>query len=229
MGGAFARRRRKLGAVIQKLVEFAQRIALLKRRSQFRIDRTTRLLRRFSVQFYVTPQRRCYLRVGARGFVSAKFIFESAEGHIEIGERVYIGAETTFICRHGIKIGNDVTMAWGITVYDHNSHQLDWVARAKTVKHFYDHYGRGDCFALLDWSGVDSAPITIGDRVWIGFGATILKGVTIGEGAVIAARCVVVKDVEPYTVVAGNPAHVVRRIGDREFSTMHVPDEPSSS
>ena len=51
--------------------------------------------------------------------------------------------------------------------------------------------------------------ISVGSNVWIGGGATILPGVTIGEGAVIGAASVVTKDVEPYTVVAGNPAKMI--------------------
>ncbi len=54
--------------------------------------------------------------------------------------------------------------------------------------------------------------VTIGDRVWIAYRATILPGVTIGEGAVVAAGAVVTKDVEPYAIVAGNPA---RQVGQR--------------
>ena len=60
--------------------------------------------------------------------------------------------------------------------------------------------------------GYVSAPISIGDYAWVGINATILKGVTIGEGAVVAAGAVVTKDVEPYAIVAGVPA---RKIGER--------------
>ena len=56
--------------------------------------------------------------------------------------------------------------------------------------------------------------VVIGDRVWIGYRAVILPGVTIGEGAVIAACSVVTKDVAPHTIVAGNPA---RKIGERQL------------
>jgi len=52
----------------------------------------------------------------------------------------------------------------------------------------------------------------IEDDVWIGFKATILKGVTIGRGSVIAAGSVVTKDVPPYTLVAGNPAQIIRSL-----------------
>lgn len=58
-------------------------------------------------------------------------------------------------------------------------------------------------------------PVVIGDRVWIGFRAIVLPGVSIGEGAVIGAGAVVTRDVPPFTIVAGNPAH---RIGEREMS-----------
>lgn len=55
-----------------------------------------------------------------------------------------------------------------------------------------------------------TAPITIGDGVWIGARAIVLPGVTIGEGAIVAAGAVVTKDVEPWTVVGGNPAKVLK-------------------
>ena len=55
-------------------------------------------------------------------------------------------------------------------------------------------------------------PITIGDHVLIGARCIILKGVTIGEGAVVAAGSIVTKDVEPHTLVAGNPARFVRNV-----------------
>ena len=61
------------------------------------------------------------------------------------------------------------------------------------------------------------AIVTIGNDVWIGRGATILSGVTIGDGAVIAANATVTKDVEPYTIVGGVPAHFIRRRFDERI------------
>lgn len=58
--------------------------------------------------------------------------------------------------------------------------------------------------------GVRMAPIIIGDNVWVGMRAVILKGVTIGDGAIVAAGAVVTKDVKPRTIVGGNPARVIR-------------------
>lgn len=65
---------------------------------------------------------------------------------------------------------------------------------------------------LWKWKYSASSPIKIGDNVWIGEKSTILKGVTIGNGAVVACNSVVTHDVEANTVVAGNPARMVKRL-----------------
>ena len=57
--------------------------------------------------------------------------------------------------------------------------------------------------------GLRGGAVTIGDRVWIGYRAMVLPGITIGEGAVVAAGAVVTRDVEPFAIVAGNPARVI--------------------
>jgi hypothetical protein len=91
---------------------------------------------------------------------------------------------------------------------DHNSHATDWTSRKNDVVA----WGQGK----KDWSGVTIKPVKISDRVWIGLNAIILKGVTIGEGAIVGAGSVVTKDVPPYTIVAGNPARIIReRINTR--------------
>jgi acetyltransferase-like isoleucine patch superfamily enzyme len=64
--------------------------------------------------------------------------------------------------------------------------------------------------AFKDWSQVAHARIVIGNKAWIGFNSIIMKGVNVGEGAVVAAGSVVVKDVAPFTVVGGNPAQFIK-------------------
>jgi len=69
-----------------------------------------------------------------------------------------------------------------------------------------------------NWEVVNSRPIKIEDDVWIGMNVLVLKGVTIGRGAIVAAGSVVTKNVEPWTVVGGNPAKLIKKlpIGIRE-------------
>lgn len=151
--------------------------------------------------------------IGKNSMIGCNFIFESDEGFIKIGDRTFINGGTNLISRSKIEIGNDVTIGWGCYIYDHNSHSLDWQHRSKDVKQQRMDYTSCNNFTTnKDWSNVKSKPIKICDKSWIGFDAVILKGVTIGEGAIIGARSVVTKDVEPWTVVAGNPARFIKNI-----------------
>jgi acetyltransferase-like isoleucine patch superfamily enzyme len=143
------------------------------------------------------------LSIGEDSVIHANIYFEDQGGEIRIGSRTYIG-RSDLVCYRNLVIGDDVIMSWGITVTDHDSHSLDWEHR------------RGD---LLEWSKgkknwehIAHAPVFISDKAWIGFNVSILKGVTVGEGAVIGACSVVTRDVPPYTVVAGNPARSIREL-----------------
>lgn len=199
-------------ALLLKLINYHHRYLINKHAIQVKVKGTTRLLRGFGFKFFVHPQKREYLNIGDNCLINAKFIFEDDKGFIQVGNRVYIGTDTSLISRDRIIIGNDVTIAWGVTIYDHDSHSKDWKKRASMVNIFYRNYGDANCFELIDWSDVNKKQIIIQDKVWIGFDSVILKGVNIGEGAIIAARSVVTKDVEPFTIVAGNPAKPVKKI-----------------
>lgn len=151
-----------------------------------------------------------YLNIGHHCIIGGSFIFETERGHISIGDRVHIGGGM-FISRSSITIEDDVTIAWNVLVYDHNSHSVNWNERRNdTEQEYQDSIAIGDCLANKDWNVVKTAPIVIKRKAWIGVGAMILKGVTIGEGAVVGAGAVVTKDVKPWTVVAGNPAIEVK-------------------
>lgn len=199
-------------ALALKLLNAWQHRKLRALGSRVSIPASARLLRSFAVRFLATAEDRTYFTAGANCFLGASFVFEAKTGEIHLGDRCYIGANSSILCRNRVSLGNDVTIAWNVTIYDHDSHSMDWRDRAAAVRLFHERYGEPDCFDRLDWTNVRSAPIVIQDRVWIGFGATILKGVTIGEGAVVASCSVVTQDVEPYTVVAGNPARAVRKL-----------------
>lgn len=168
----------------------------------------------FYVELRQPKEGKKYLCVGSEGIIGGRFIFETEEGYIQIGNRVHIGG-STFISRRRIIIEDDVTIAWGCTIYDHNSHSVHWAERKNdTLQEYKDFLESGNLIKNKDWSNVISKEIIIKRRAWIGFGVTILKGVTIGEGAVIGAGSVVTKDVPSYTVVGGNPAMVMRNINE---------------
>jgi galactoside O-acetyltransferase len=122
---------------------------------------------------------------------------------VTIGDRSYIGA-SHIVCHTGVTIGADVLISWGVTIVDHDSHSIFWPLRKSDVELWH----RGE----KSWEHVVVRRVVIGDKAWIGFGASILKGVTIGEGAVVGACSVVTRDVPAYAVVAGNPARVVRQL-----------------
>jgi galactoside O-acetyltransferase len=111
---------------------------------------------------------------------------------------------TTVLASTSITIGDDVMIAGECYITDNDGHSLDWRIRRNDVM------DRKKGFK--DWKHVGMAPVKIGNDVWIAPKCIILKGVSIGDAAVIAAGSVVTKDVPPRTIVAGNPAKIVREI-----------------
>lgn len=182
------------------------------RKRYMSIGEGTVLQRSDCMDFRLIPENRKYVVIGKRGLIKVIFTFETPQGEVHIGNNTHIGG-AQFICRTRIDVGNDVTMAWGITLYDHDSHSTNWEYRQHDNEQCYrDYITTGNNIANKDWSHVNSAPIVIEDKVWIGMDVLILKGVTIGEGSVVAARSVVTNDVPPYSLVAGNPARVVKSL-----------------
>jgi len=148
---------------------------------------------------------------GSHIFSSFNILKESAK--IVIGNNCQLGA-VNFICAENIIVGNDVLMAWGITIMDNDSHSIEWENRRNDIKQCYEDYllDKNNFIKNKDWTNVKTKKIIIEDKVWIGFNSTVLKGVSIGEGAVIGANSVVVSNIPAWTVAAGNPARVIRKI-----------------
>lgn len=122
-----------------------------------------------------------------------------------IHDDVYIGDDCVISCMEHIEIGRLTLIAHGVQIFDNDSHPQD--ARERELDSQYM-TGRASGQRNL----IPSAPVRIGERVWVGFQSAILKGVTIGEGAVVAAASVVTKDVPAWTLVGGNPARVIREL-----------------
>lgn len=153
-----------------------------------------------------------YVVIGKECHIENNFIFESQSGFIKIGDRCAIG-RSNITSINEIEIGNDVIISYGCTIYDHDSHSIYWEERKNDVKNIISDINSGVNFIKSkEWNNVKTKKVKICDKVWIGFNSVILKGVTIGEGAVVGAQSVVTKDVPPYTVVAGNPAKIVKQI-----------------
>jgi acetyltransferase-like isoleucine patch superfamily enzyme len=143
------------------------------------------------------------LSIGDESIIHADISFEERGGEVRIGSRTFIG-RSNLVCYRRLTIGDDVIMSWGVTIVDHDSHSIDWERRRNDVQEWAG--GR------KVWEHVAHAPVTIADKVWIGFNVSILKGVTIKEGAVIGACSVVTRDIPPYSVAVGNPARVIRTL-----------------
>lgn len=149
------------------------------------------------------------LIIGDNSLISGNYFFECEDAQIEIGNDTFIG-NSTFVCATKIIIGSQVLISWGCTIMDNNAHSLIFEERKNDVHDWKRSIEEGTIGKYKDWSNVSKGTITIKNKAWIGFNVIILKGVTIGEGAVIAAGSVITKDVPDYAVVAGNPAVVLK-------------------
>lgn len=114
------------------------------------------------------------------------------DSSIKVGAKSHIGQGCVIVARESIKIGRDALIAEYVTIRDQH-HGIDI-----------------DCGIPYREQEFTTAPIVIGDNVWIGAKATVLAGVTIGDHAVIGAGAVVTKDVPAYAIAAGVPAKVIR-------------------
>jgi acetyltransferase-like isoleucine patch superfamily enzyme len=156
-----------------------------------------------------------YLIIGENCLINFSFVFEKQEGIVTIGNRTFLGGGMC-VCIDEIHIGNDVMISWGCTIVDNNSHSHIWKERENDVIMWKKGIDENKIGKYKDWSNVKKSKVTIKDKVWIGFNCIILKGVTIGEGAIIGSGSVVSKDVPDWTIFAGNPAGLIRQIPEDE-------------
>ncbi|MBD2260787.1 acyltransferase [Pseudanabaena sp. FACHB-2040] len=148
----------------------------------------------------------CQLTVGEQSQVLASIIFDKENASISIGHRSFVNG--VLIAAQSIDVGNDVLISWNVTVVDHDSHSIVFSQRSQDAVDWLT--------SKKDWTPVKIAPVKICDKAWVGFNSIILKGITIGEGAVIGAGSVVTKDIPAWTVAAGNPARVIREMSEDE-------------
>lgn len=140
--------------------------------------------------------------VGSHVTLSRTSLATETNGLIEIGDYCYV-SNAALVCTERITIGSHVFIAGGVTIADSDFHPIAPAARladtlATSPLGNHEHRPR-----------VASKPIVIEDGVWIGFNATVMKGVRIGENAIVEAGAVVIADVPAGRTVAGNPAKLV--------------------
>lgn len=155
----------------------------------FMINRGRGSIIRRSVRLDIFPWNRLF--IGRRTIIESRSTLNNGVGSIAIGDNTRIGIGCTIIAP--VRIGNDVHLAQNIVISGLNHNFAD---TTKTIAQ----------------QGVSVGEIVIDDDVWIGANAVITAGVHVGRHSVIAAGSVVVKDVEPFSVVGGVPAKLIKKI-----------------
>ncbi len=135
----------------------------------------------------IVPFRRCV--IGARSVIESFSVLNNAVGDMLIGDDTRVGIGSTIIAP--VVMGNKVNIAQHVLI--------------SGINHNYE-----DIHLPIANQGIRTSQVDIADNVWIGANAVILSGISIGTHAVVGAGSVVTKDVEPYTVVAGNPARPIK-------------------
>ncbi len=142
----------------------------------------------------------------ASGAYDRATFFVGPQGAVSVGEYTCLNG-TCLVANDRVTIGAHCLLAWGSVVTD------TWIgpdvpaaARRALLRAAAADPGRHP-------GGVTPPrPVTLEDNVWLGFDSVVLPGVTVGRGAIVGCKTIVIEDVEPYTVVVGDPARVVRRL-----------------
>ena len=150
------------------------------------------------------------IRIGANSHVAGELFVFAHGGSIQIGDWCFIGPGTRLWSSCSLIVGNRVLISHNCNVMDSLTHPLDATSRHLQFRAIL---GGGHPRSI----DLGEKPVLIDDDAWIGAGATILRGVTVGKAAVVGAGSVVTRNVAPYTVVAGNPARVVRHLQQVEL------------
>jgi acetyltransferase-like isoleucine patch superfamily enzyme len=149
------------------------------------------------------------IAVGKHSHIQGELLVFPHGGRITIGEWCYVGEASRIWSAASIILGNRVLVAHSVNIFDNLTHPIRAAERHDQVRQILTQ-GHPRELALGE------QPVTIDDDAWIGAGAFVLRGVTVGQGAIVAAGAVVTKDVPMFSIVAGNPAVVVRELSPDE-------------
>jgi len=143
------------------------------------------------------------IKIGNKTILNGELLTFKHGGAIQIGNSCYIGERTKIWSAKKIVIGDRVLIAHNVNIHDQISHPLDSAQRHLDQMHIMEK-------GFQDEINLNEKEIIIGDDVWIGFNATILKGVTIGRGAIIGACTIITENIPEFAVVVGNPARIIK-------------------
>lgn len=146
------------------------------------------------------------ISVGEHTYVRGELLTFGHGGKISIGDYCYIGEGARIWSSVSVRIGDRVLISHNVNIFDSDTHPIDdFMGRHKQYK---------DIITTGHPKTIDLGenPVVIEDDVLIACQSIVLKGVTIGRGAVVGAGSVVTRDVAPFTLVAGNPAKFIRAI-----------------
>ncbi len=145
------------------------------------------------------------IQIGSHTAIRGELVVFPQGGEITIGDWSYVGEGARIWSAARISIGNRALIAHNVTIIDNLTHPIDPDERHRHVRAI-----------LTDGHPLDvdlePRPVAIGDDAWVGAGAIVMRGVNIGRGAIVGAGAVVTHDVSDGTIVAGNPARVIRSI-----------------
>lgn len=165
-----------------------------------RADGTTRFQRSGTVQNNSTD--RGAVSIGKHSVVAGELLVFGDGGRIEIGDYCFIGHGSRIWSSAQVAIGHRVLISHNVNIHDSISHSLSARERHEHFKGIFLH-------KQLHLPGVPKSAVTIEDDVWIGFNASIMQGVHIGQGAIISAGAMVNKNVPAFTIVSGPAAMAI--------------------
>jgi acetyltransferase-like isoleucine patch superfamily enzyme len=146
----------------------------------------------------------CRVEIAETSRMTAEVYMATNSAVFRMGERSLLGRQGHVTCATEVTIGNDVLIAQQCLITDSDNHSIYFEKRKNDLQEWIEN--------RHDWSVHPNKPVIIEDGAWIGARAIILKGVRIGQRAVVGAGSVVTQDVEADCIYAGNPARFIRRI-----------------
>lgn len=147
--------------------------------------------------------------IGSDSLIECNISTETEYASVYIGNNVFIGGGTIIDSAIGITIEDDVLVSYQCIIQDSDNHNSAYSLRKNDTSDW-----KNDGFH--NWEITPKKPVKLSKGCWLGARAIILKGVTIGKGSIVGAGSIVTKDVPDWTIVAGNPAKIIREIPENE-------------